>query len=113
MVLPRMSNDSMYRLLRMGDIEEFNRRKAADEACDLKACNLSRLDLRGLDASGLDLRDCYFRSSDLRGIDFRTSHLEGASFAQAFVSGCYLPTEISAQEMLMALEHGTRISYPT
>lgn len=113
MAEPRMSNDPMYLLLRMGDIEEFNRRKAAGGVCDFTACNLSRLDLRGLDASGLDFRDCYFRSSDLRGIDFRTTKLEGASFAQAFVSGCYLPSEISAQEMLMALEHGTRIRYRT
>jgi len=86
----------MYLLLRMGDIEEFNRRKAAGEVCDLTACDLSRLDLRNLDASGLDLR---------------STNLEGASFAQAFVSGCYLPREISPLEMTMALEHGTRVRY--
>ena len=111
MATPRMSDNPMYLLLRMGDIEEFNRRKAGGEVCDLTACDLSRLDLRNLDVSGLDLRDCYFRSSDLRGLDLRSTNLEGASFAQAFVSGCYLPREISPQEMTMALEHGTRVRY--
>ena len=113
MAKPRMSDDPMYLLLRQGDIAEFNRRKAAGEMCDLSGCDLSRLDLRELDAGGLDLGDCYFRSSDLRGIDFRTTNLEGASFAQAFVSGCYLPPELSPPEMEMALRHGTRVRYRT
>lgn len=111
MAKPRMSDSPMYLLLRMGDVEEFNRRRAAGETCDLRGCDLSRLDLRELDARGLDMRDCYFRSSDLRGIDLRETLLEGASFAQAFVSGCYLPAELSPAEMMMALEHGTRVRY--
>ena len=45
------------------------------------------------------------------GIDLREARLEGASFAQAFVSGCYLPAELSPAEMMMALEHGTRVRY--
>ena len=110
---PKMSEHPMYLLLRHGDVAEFNRRKSAGEAIDLVGCDLSRLDLRELDASGLDLRDCYFRSSDLRGIDLRTTNLEGASFAQAFVSGCYLPQELSATEMQLALQHGTRVRYHT
>ena len=111
MAKPTMSDDAMYLLLRMGDIGEFNRRRAAGETCDLRGCDLSRLDLRELDARGLDMRDCYFRSSDLRGIDLRETRLEGASFAQAFVSGCYLPVDLSPAEMMMALEHGTRVRY--
>ena len=113
MTKPRMSENSMYLTLRMGEIAEFNQRKLAGETCDLTGCDLSRLDLRELDASGLDLSDCYFRSSDLRGIDLRTTNLEGASFAQAFISGCYLPQAVSAAEMTLALEHGTRLRYNT
>lgn len=111
MAVPRISECPLYALLRMGEVAEFNRRRAAGEACDLVATDLSRLDLRGLDARGLDLRDCYFRMSDLRGIDFREALLEGASFAQAHVSGCYFPKALSAVELRVALEYGTRVRY--
>lgn len=100
---------ALYALLRTGEVEEFNRRRNAGESCALRGADLSRLDLRKLDARGLDLRDCYFRMSDLRGVDFREARLEGASLAQAHVSGCYFPAEISAVELQLALEHGTRI----
>lgn len=111
MPIPRLSDCPLYGLLRMGEVDEFNRRHAAGEACDLAGTDLSRLDLRGLDARGLDLRDCYFRMSDLRGIDFREAELEGASFAQAHVSGCYFPKALSAVELRVALEYGTRVRY--
>lgn len=111
MAEPRISECAMYQLLRNGKLKEFNERKEQGETCDLVGTDLSRLDLRELDASGLDLRDCYFRMSDLRGIDFRETKLEGASFAQAHVSGCYFPTAITADELSIALMHGTRIRY--
>jgi uncharacterized protein YjbI with pentapeptide repeats len=110
---PRISDCPMYRLLRLGEVAEFNKRKAKGESCDMAGADLSRLDLRGVDASGLDLRDCYFRMSDLRGIDFRDTKLEGASFAQAHVSGCFFPRELTAAELDLALEHGTRVRYGT
>lgn len=99
----------LYALLRAGEVEEFNRRRATGEACELRGADLSRLDLRKLEARGLDLRDCYFRMSDLRGVDLREAQLDGASFAEAHVSGCYFPAEISAAELQLALAHGTRI----
>ena len=110
---PRISDCALYKLLRTSEIAEFNQRRANGDRCDLVGTDLSRLDLRGLDARGLDLRDCYFRMSDLRGIDFREAELEGSSFAQAHVSGCYFPKPISAAELDLALEHGTRIRYST
>jgi uncharacterized protein YjbI with pentapeptide repeats len=110
---PRLSDCAMYRLLRMGEIAEFNKRKRQGESCDLVGTDLARLDLRGLDASGLDMRDCYFRMSDLRGIDFQATNLEGASFAQANVSGCYFPKTLSPAELELALEHGVRVRYQT
>ncbi len=111
MATPRISDCPLYCLLRMGEIADFNLRRARGESCDLVATDLSRLDLRGLDASGLDLRDCYFRVSDLRGIDFRDALIEGASFAEARVSGCYFPKALSAVELRVALEYGTRVRY--
>ena len=109
---PKISDCPMYRLLRMGEIVEFNKRKAKGESCDLVGTDLSRLDLRGLNAAGLDMRNCYFRMADLRGIDLSQANLEGASFAQTNVSGCYFPQALSAAELDLALEHGTRVRYP-
>lgn len=108
---PRIGSCPMFGLLRDGKIQEFNERKAKGEACDLRGTDLSRIDLREMDASGVDLGDCYFRMSDLRGIDFRKSNLEGASIALANVSGCFFPSEITAEELQLALQHGTRIRY--
>ncbi|MGE3772878.1 MAG: pentapeptide repeat-containing protein [Gammaproteobacteria bacterium] len=113
MAKPRMSDCPLFGLLRMGEIAEFNKRRAKGEGCDLVGTDLSRLDLRGMIADGLDLRDCYFRMSDLRGIDFRNTNLEGSSFAQSNVSGCYFPKDLGPAELHVALEHGIRIRYGT
>ncbi len=108
---PRITDDPLFTLLRTGQIEQFNALKKSGSTCDLRGTDLSRTDLRGLDADGLDLRDCYFRMADLRGIDFRNANLEGASFADANISGVYFPKELSAEEINMALAHGTRVRY--
>jgi uncharacterized protein YjbI with pentapeptide repeats len=109
---PSISSDAMYQLLREGRIDEFNAKKQAGEYCNLKSCDFRSLDLQGIDAVGLDFRGAYFRMTDLRGIDFRGSLLDGASINGAKISGAYFPTEISAQELLLSLEHGTRLRVP-
>ena len=106
---PAISNDLMYQLLREGKIDEFNTKKQAGEYCNLKSCDFRSLDLKGIDAVGLDFRGAYFRMTDLRGIDFRGSLLDGASINGAKISGTYFPVEISAQELLLSFEHGTRL----
>ncbi len=111
MAKPRISDDPLFALLRTGKISEFNSSIAAGSSCDLTGSDLSRTDLRGLVTEGLDFSNCYFRMSDLRGIDFRNCKLEGASFADANISGTYFPKEIAAEEINMALAHGTRVRY--
>jgi len=106
---PEISHDPMYQLLREGKVDEFNTKKQAGEYCNLKACDFRSFDLRGIDAAGLDFRGAYFRMTDLRGIDFRLSLLDGASINGAKISGTYFPVEITAQEILLSLEHGTRM----
>lgn len=106
---PAISNDPMYQLLREGKIDEFNSRKQSGEYCNLRSCDFRSLDLKGLDAVGLDFRGAYFRLSDIRGIDFRGSLLDGASINGAKISGTYFPVNISAQEILLSFEHGTRL----
>ena len=112
MNLPRIINDPLYQLLREENIEEFNKRKRGKtELPSFALCDFRGLDLRGLDASGLDLTNAYFRGADLRGIDFSQCRMEGASIAAAKVSGCYFPDELAADEIVMSLNHGTRMRY--
>ena len=106
---PIISDNPMYQLLREGKIEEFNSQKKEGEVCDFQSCDFRSLDLRGLNAYGIDFRGAYFRQTDLKGIDFRGALLEGATINGAKISGAYFPKTISAQEILLSLEHGTRL----
>lgn len=108
---PAIKADPMYQLLRTGKVEEFNARRAAGEACNLTGADFRGLDLRGLDAAGLDLSNSYFRQADLRGVNLGTAILDGASLHGAKISGVYFPVDLSADEILMSLEHGTRLRY--
>jgi uncharacterized protein YjbI with pentapeptide repeats len=109
MVHPELKQNPMYLLLKHGNIEEFNRRRAAGEACDLANADLRGVDMRELDARNLDLSGAYLRHADLRGVDLRQTQLEGASISGAKISGTYFPTSISAEEITLALIHGTRL----
>ncbi len=108
---PQIPDDPMYRLLREGDVEEFNTRRSGGEECDLRNCDFRTLDLRKLDARGLDLHDCYFRQTDLRGVDLSEANLEGASINAAKISGAYFPHALTAEELMLSLTHGTRMRY--
>lgn len=108
---PAITDDPLFVLLRTGQIKEFNKLRAAGSECNLTGSDLSRTDLRGLNADGLDLSNCTFRMADLRGVDFQNANLEGSSFAESNISGSFFPKELSASEILLALEHGTRVRY--
>ena len=108
---PEIKKDALYQLLREGKIDDFNSRHAAGEPCDLAGADFRGLDLRGLIADGLDLSGCYFRQSDLRGVDLSKTNLLGASIHGAKISGVYFPADLPADEILMSLEHGTRMRY--
>jgi uncharacterized protein YjbI with pentapeptide repeats len=108
---PRVLDDEMYQLLRMGDIKVFNEKRDPSVEYDLSNTDLSRIDLRGLNADNINFEHAYFRMSDLRGIDFRNSKMEGASFANSNISGCYFPKELRSDEILFSLEHGARVRY--
>lgn len=109
--IPAIKDDPLYQLLRDGKISEFNARRKAGEACDLTSTDFRGLDLRGLDATELDLSNSYFRQADLRGVDLSAAKLNGASIHGAKISGAYFPADLAAEEILMSLEHGTRLRY--
>lgn len=108
---PLTYEDPLYQLLRDGNIKEFNKQKSQGGKCDLASCDFQHLDLRGLDADGIDFSNAYFRASDLRGIDFSKARLEGASINGARICGAFFPAELSADEIILSVEHGTRMRY--
>lgn len=110
-VKPGIKSDPLYQLLRTENIVEFNKQKAVLDQSQLARADYRGLDLREMDADGLDFSDAYFRGADLRGVDFRNTKLHGASFAEAKVSGCYFPIELTAMELRLSLERGTRLRY--
>ncbi len=107
--LPEITQDPMYQLLRVDNVKAFNIKKEAGETCSLVNVNLRGLDMRGLDADGLDFSNSYMRNADLRGIDFRGAILDGANIRGAKISGTFFPVAISAEEIRMSHEHGTRL----
>lgn len=108
---PAIFTNPMYQLLREENISEFNLRWEKGERGDLAGGDYRGLDLRNLNAAGLDFTDGYFRGADLRGIDFRQSKLQGASLCEAKISGCYFPVELTAEEIRLSVEGGTRLRY--
>lgn len=112
MAEPIISHDPLYRLLRDGQIEQFNQRVKSGEVADLTSCDFRHTNLQGLIADKLDLSNGYFRQADLRGIDFRAcKSLEGASIHGAKISGVYFPEALSPEEITLSLQHGTRLRY--
>ncbi len=109
--MPKFIDEPLFQLLRDGEVEEFNNRRAAGEEIDLTDCDFQNCDLRGLNVDNLNLAGAYFRGADIRGIDFRESRLAGASLAGAQVSGCYFPKNISAAEIELSIIHGTRLRH--
>jgi len=108
---PQIKDDALFQLLKKGKIKEFNQRKAAGETCDLTDGDFRGFNLRDLDTEGLDFRNGYFHQADLRGLDLRNVNLEGASINGARIAGAYFPVELTADEILLSLQHGTRLRY--
>jgi len=108
---PRISQDEMYQLLRADEVEEFNRRKAAGERVDLSGKDFRGLDLRGMDVEGINFANSYFRQADLRGLNLSRCNMEGASIGHANIRGVLFPVELSAEEIRLSHEHGTRMRY--
>ena len=108
---PVIKQDPLYQLLRTEDIKGFNDQRDNLDTGELKNGDYRGRDLRNMNAAGLDFRNSYFRNADLSGIDFRNTNLEGARLLDAKLSGTYFPIELSADEIRLSLETGTRLRY--
>lgn len=108
---PGIKQDPLYQLLRNEDIKSFNEQRDQLDTGELKSGDYRGRDLRNMNASGLDLSNSYFRNADLSGVDFRNTNLDGASLLGAKLSGTYFPDALSAAEIRLSLETGTRMRY--
>ena len=110
MAQPRFLDNPSFRALRLGDLEEFNRHVAGSKQVDLSNADLRGVDFRGVAEIGkLNVRGAYLRNADLRGLDLRGWDMEGCSLYHAQVSGTFFPVNLSPEEIVMSLEHGTRM----
>ncbi|WP_110968891.1 pentapeptide repeat-containing protein [Pseudomonas huaxiensis] len=110
---PRQLDSTLYALIHNENIADFNREKPKGVSIDFRDGDFRGLDLRGLDTSGIDFTNAYFRAADLRGLNLKDTPMEGASIAHAQISGTYFPSELSADEILMSVQYGTRLRYRT
>lgn len=110
---PKQLDSPLYTLVHQENVRAFNEQRPTHGQVDFRGGDFRGLDLRELDARGIDFTDAYFRTADLRGLDLRETSLEGASLAHAQISGAYFPVELSADEILMSVNFGTRLRYRT
>ncbi|WP_417707039.1 pentapeptide repeat-containing protein [Pseudomonas sp.] len=110
---PRQLDHPLYHLLHNDDVKGFNAQKPKGVEVDLSGGDFRGLDLRNMDTDAVNFTDAYFRGADLRGLDFRSARIEGASLAHAQISGAYFPVELTADEILMSVNFGTRLRYRT
>ncbi|MEM1190996.1 MAG: pentapeptide repeat-containing protein [Pseudomonadota bacterium] len=108
---PKIKQDPLYQLLRQENVKAFNEQRDTLDTSELKNGDYRGRDLRNMNAAGLDFSNSYFRNADLSGIDFRNTRLEGASLMDAKLSGAYFPAELSAEEIRLSLDTGTRLRY--
>jgi uncharacterized protein YjbI with pentapeptide repeats len=89
--------------------KEFNKLVAEGKTPDLTCQNLSDLDLRNFNLKAANLKGCYLRGANLTGLDLSEANLDGASIKNAQISGCLFPRNLSACEIQLSLQYGTRI----
>ena len=110
-IKPVIKSDPLYQMLRHEDVDGFNTNRGTLDTSELTGGDYRGRDLRKMNARGLDFANAYFRNCDLSGIDFRETNLEGASLMHAKVSGVYFPDQLTAEEIRLSLDHGTRLRY--
>lgn len=93
------------------DRDSFNEMVGQGRIPHMQNQNLADLDLRGFNLTNMDLSGSYMGKTNLSGLDLRGANLSGVSMKNAKVSGCYFPKDLSAEEIRMSLEFGTRIRH--
>ncbi len=106
---PVISDDPLYLMIREKRIEEFNNQRS--ESCDFSGLDFRGVDLRGIHTDNINFSGCYFFGSDLRGLDLSNCQLQGASIHNAHIAGVLFPNQLSATEIQLSHQEGTRMRY--
>ncbi len=109
MTEPKFLEDQAYRALRVNDLDGYNLAIINRQDVDLSEANLRSVDFRNADLEKVRLKGAYLRDADLRGCDLRHMDLEGTSFHNAKIAGCFFPDNVSAEEIRLSVDHGTRV----
>ena len=105
-----MADEKALVLIQEEHIDAFNRYAEANGGVvDLSNAHLRAYDLRKCKLRKANLTGAYMRASDLRSVDLSEANLDGASIKEAKVSGVSFPRNLSPQELMMSLAHGTRL----
>lgn len=91
------------------EIDQFHQQIEGKKEVDFSQCSLRGVDFRRVDMQRIIIRGSYLRGADLRGVDLRQHDLEGCSFHDTMISGCYLPSNVDPNEIMMSVSLGTRI----
>lgn len=105
------SHIEIYQAIVNEDVDTFNKICLTHDHFDLSSHSFLSVDFRKFDLSKalFNFDNCYFKSSDLRGQTLSHSSFSGASMHLARVSGVLFPDNVSAQEIELSINKGTRI----
>ena len=109
MTRPVFIENEAFKCLREGDLLKFGALIKNMDKLDLTGCDLRGTDFRQVDVTKLILNNAYLRDADLRGVDLRSNDLQGVSIRNTKMSGAFFPDTLSASEILMSHQYGTRI----
>ncbi|MFN8614598.1 MAG: pentapeptide repeat-containing protein [Vampirovibrionales bacterium] len=105
-----MADQTALGFLQDEKYEDFNRYvDRQGGVVDLTGAHLRSYDLRKCHLKQANLTGAYMRAADLRALDLSEATLDMASFKDAKISGALFPRNISAWELMLSLEHGTRV----
>ena len=109
MAISPEKNIQMFDMLIDGNIDKFNDERTKGNLPDFSKKNLRGIDLRRADFDGVSLHDAILSHADIRGLNLHSSDMEGASMKDAKISGVYFPENLSADEIMMSVQFGTRL----
>lgn len=102
-------NNPAYKALRERQKSDFIELLSDSFQIDLSNCFLRGIDLSEISLTKVNLKGAYLHSADIRGADLSAHNLEGCSIHKARISGVLFPDNVLVEEILMSLNHGTRI----
>ena len=98
-----------YVSLRERQKEKFKDILSESVQVDFSHCYLRGFDMSEMSLNKVLLKGAYLHSADLRGVDLSLHNLEGCSLHKAKISGTLFPQNISAEEIRLSIEYGTRL----